>query len=879
MVIPLSFIRAIIKKFGARADSDTLARTLKDKGYTDGVIKEIVDFKAGLAPGVPATQAARQKEGFKASLRKTGPTPGATGKAFDKRAQDSAQYRVGQIEAEKPLDKPLSRQRTFIDPEEGVHRGQQLLPLGYEDTFKTLERPSKEGRFTSPTTHKLLEEMDSVRMEQGAEVVPGIHSLGRPLETKGTGTIFDRAIGEDPVTLIKQQPLSKTPPTPFENVGPVRQYGKVAGYDKSVAGPQSQVIINRPLQGAADMQHRGMQNLKQHTLVDPMIRSQQGPGSPAYTKLAARAKKQEGLLPKKTPVRKAAPRATSQYAQKPLTADEGLYQRIFAQTDDVTSRGDPAGYASKAGKQLRAAARILLGTGVRNSELLELRWKDIHKGDNWEGATLDVRGTKTARGKRTVPFLDWEPQKGNPQGALREWIEAMEEAAGPGGPNKNDLLFPHFSTGGKGQTLNETSASNKLRRFISDITEGMTEFEINKAAPHDFRKILAQRLLRDADVNNMTVPEMARMMGHTEKVFNRIYAAPKGSTLRHTGELQGLESRVMTEGSFRKPLIAEGQEQTSATAHRYHSRNFDKVKPEERHMWALSQPGFMEAENAAVISLQRKLGIRPTRTADHLEARMGEATENIARQRGELTVRGGEVVRLSREELASIRDGDPKFSALTKTMLLPENAEQLKGILKSATQEELTSISRMLAREAALAGNLDGLLRLEKDVLQQLTAMHLIVDRHVEYTRWLVDRNLLNVTPKQLRQIDPESQAWGEFTTKKGVPLTDNRQPLSRQDAKREASRMVKQVTAVRPDLGSAGSTGWWKQVEGAFGKMDKDGKMADPNAILKELFSSKGASKNLDALNGLTFELLFAVGIFQSMPAFLSQGKPNASN
>ena len=830
MRIPLSIIRSLIKKFGARADSDTLAKTLKDKGYTDGVIKEIVDFKAGLAPGVPATQAARQKEGFKASLRKTGPTPGATGKAFDKRAQDSAQYRVGQIEAEKPLDKPLSRQRTFIDPEEGVHRGQQLLPLKYEDTFKTLERPSKEGRFTSPTTHKLLEEMDSVRMEQGAEVVPGIHSLGRPLETKGTGTIFDRAIGEDPVTLIKQQPLSKTPPTPFENVGPVRQYGKVAGYDKSVAGPQSQVIINRPLQGAADMQHRGMQNLKQHTLVDPMIRSQQGPGSPVYTKLAARAKKQEGLLPKKTPVRKAAPRATSQYAQKPLTADEGLYQRIFAQTDDVTSRGDPAGYASKAGKQKRAAARILLGTGVRNSELLELRWKDIHKGDNWEGATLDVRGTKTARGKRTVPFLDWEPQKGNPQGALREWIEAMEEAAGPGGPNKNDLLFPHFSTGGKGQTLNETSASNKLRRFISDITEGMTEFEINKASPHDFRKILAQRLLRDADVNNMTVPEMARMMGHTEKVFNRIYAAPKGSTLRHTGELQGLESRVMT-------------------------------------------------ENAAVISLQRKLGIRPTRTADHLEARMGEATENIARQRGELTVRGGEVVRLSREELASIRDGDPKFSALTKTMLLPENAEQLKGILKSATQEELTSISRMLAREAALAGNLDGLLRLEKDVLQQLTAMHLIVDRHVEYTRWLVDRNLLNVTPKQLRQIDPESQAWGEFTTKKGVPLTDNRQPLSRQDAKREASRMVKQVTAVRPDLGSAGSTGWWKQVEGAFGKMDKDGKMADPNAILKELFSSKGASKNLDALNGLTFELLFAVGIFQSMPAFLSQGKPNASN
>lgn len=873
MRLPFSIIRSLIKKFGPRADSDTLARTLKDNGYTDGVVKAVVDFKVGSAPGVPATQAARQKELFQAHLRKTGPTPGATGKAFDKSAQDSAQYRARQIEAEKPLDKPLSKQRTFIDPEEGVHRGQQLLPLGYGDTFKTLERPSKEGRFTSPTTHKLLEEMDSVRMGQGAEVIPDVHSLGRPLETKGTGTVFDRAIGKDPVTLIKQHPLSKTPPTPFENVGPVRQYGKVAGYDKSVAGPDSQLIINRPLQGAGDMQHRGMQHLKQHPLLDPLIRAQQGPGSPSLIKSGRAAQRIATENARQLPtVRTAAPRAMSKHAQKPLTADEGLYQRIFAQTDDVTSRGDPAGYASKAGKQKRAAARILLGTGVRNSELLELRWKDIDKGDNWEGATLDVRGTKSARGKRTVPFLDWEPQKGNPQGALREWIEAMEEAAGPGGPNKNDLLFPHFSTGGKGQALNKTSASNKLRRFISDITEGMPEFEINKAAPHDFRKILAQRLLRDADVNNMTVPEMARMMGHTEKVFNRIYAAPKGSTLRHTGELQGLDSRVMTKGSFRHELIAEGQEQTSATAHRYHSRNFDKVKPEERHMWALSQPGFMEAENAAVISLQRKLGIRSTRTADHLEARMGEATENIARQRGELTVRGGEAVRLSREELASIRDGDPKFSALTKTMLLPENAEQLKGILKSATQEELASISRMLAREAALAGNLDGLLRLDKDVLQQLTAMHLIVDRHVEYTRWLVNRNLLNVTKKQIRQIDPESQAWGEFTTKKGVPLTDDFQPLSRQDAKREASRMVKQVTAVRPDLGSLGSTGWWKQVEGAFGKMDKDGKMADPNAILKKLFSSKEASKNLDDLNGLTFELLFAVGIFQSMPAFLSQ-------
>ena len=79
MRLPLSIIRSLIKKFGPRADSDTLARTLKDKGYTDGVVKAVVDFKVGLAPGVPATQAARQKEGFKAHLRKTGPTPGATG--------------------------------------------------------------------------------------------------------------------------------------------------------------------------------------------------------------------------------------------------------------------------------------------------------------------------------------------------------------------------------------------------------------------------------------------------------------------------------------------------------------------------------------------------------------------------------------------------------------------------------------------------------------------------------------------------------------------------------------------------------------------------------------------------------------------------------
>ena len=76
-------------------------------------------------------------------------------------------------------------------------------------------------------------------------------------------------------------------------------------------------------------------------------------------------------------------------------------KEIFTHSEIETIRNNLS-WASSSGAELMDSILVMLYTGLRISELLNLRCSDVHVEERW----IDVKGTKTAAARRIVPIHD-----------------------------------------------------------------------------------------------------------------------------------------------------------------------------------------------------------------------------------------------------------------------------------------------------------------------------------------------------------------------------------------------------------------------------------------------------------------------------------------
>ena len=560
---------------------------------------------------------------------------------------------------------------------------------------------------------------------------------------------------------------------------------------------------------------------------------------------------------------------------------------------DPKGKVRPAGYEDEIGKLERATIATGLGTGLRAEEFLRLEVGDVTIND-W--GKLGVAPVIRVFERR------WGPNKGTPiksknspreveleeeyRAPLREWFERLEER--PGGTKPDDLLFsawlPHGKNSTEAQLKTATGKLSALTKRVGKVTDlkaanpWETADHINISF-HNLRHFYAQGL----DQRGIDPVVGARMIGDTVEEYTKTYARQTGqkpppdpnllrSPFKHPQDIEKFGGEAeWSFGSFREPAIDLAKEQpTSAQVRR------------------LQSPEFQATEQRVTAVLQKTLlpsvGKRgPAQLAD-LAGRMQETRQNVLQGRGTgVTSPRGTIVDFKQHELDSITDGNPKFSALMKLLYLPSNPKQLKGILKSMTSDEWETIPRSLAREAGLQGDATQLENLGPELLEQVVALRVITDRQANLVRYLTDAPLQRLVATEklghraaVLDVQREGQGQGRIQKlptkgagwrKLGIHDESQRDLLGAQFKGIQEAMYPKMTT---PTEYSSRST-WWGQVQQAAYRGN--------TKRLQKLLNKENVTLHLKKHSDLTFELLFLVGIYQAMPANLTQGDPNASN
>jgi len=159
-------------------------------------------------------------------------------------------------------------------------------------------------------------------------------------------------------------------------------------------------------------------------------------------------------------------------------------------------------------KVIASALRMLLFTGLRKREVLDLKWEDVDR----ERGTIVLRFTKSGR-VRTVPLSS---------GAMREIDLMWERRVG-----KHPYVWP-------GREAN-APISNPQKSFVAALERA----NIERCRVHDLRHTYASTLVN----SGATLFEVQKALGHSSSNMTQRYSHLSDSTLRDRAEMA---SQLMT---------------------------------------------------------------------------------------------------------------------------------------------------------------------------------------------------------------------------------------------------------------------------------------------------------------------------------------------
>lgn len=176
--------------------------------------------------------------------------------------------------------------------------------------------------------------------------------------------------------------------------------------------------------------------------------------------------------------------------------------KVVAKTDDTPEVAEvDAILAAAGGDRLYALAWLALTYGMRQGELLSLRWSDI----DFEAATITIRKAKTAAGVRTLPLL-FEA------GSVLKAHKALQDAerlAAPGWPAE-DLVFTGTYYGAPGHALSASHCRAWWHKLCAKA-------KVRRARFHSSRHAAATKLFElDVDVSVVSA-----ILGHASEAITR----------------------------------------------------------------------------------------------------------------------------------------------------------------------------------------------------------------------------------------------------------------------------------------------------------------------------------------------------------------------
>jgi len=148
---------------------------------------------------------------------------------------------------------------------------------------------------------------------------------------------------------------------------------------------------------------------------------------------------------------------------------------------------DAPGGEDLRGKRDRAILGVLLGCGLRRSELVHLTVEHVQQREHhWAFVDLVGKGGHV----RTIPMPQWVKKR------IDDWTEASQTAAG--------RLFRSINKSGTvwGNGLTEKVIWNVVKRFAKAVG-------IEKVAPHDMRRYAESRIMPNSLINAAMVSSMA----------------------------------------------------------------------------------------------------------------------------------------------------------------------------------------------------------------------------------------------------------------------------------------------------------------------------------------------------------------------------------
>jgi integrase len=157
------------------------------------------------------------------------------------------------------------------------------------------------------------------------------------------------------------------------------------------------------------------------------------------------------------------------------------------------------------GPVIRVIVLVAASTGLRQSELLGLRWRDV----DWEAQRIRVRnafvrGEHSGEGKSDLSTRRSVPMADLVVAALKAWSERTPYRA------PDDLVFAHPQTG---RPVDRTKLSRRFKEACRDAEVRVIRF-------HDLRHTFATRLA----ASGQPLRFIQELLGHADAKTTQIYA-------------------------------------------------------------------------------------------------------------------------------------------------------------------------------------------------------------------------------------------------------------------------------------------------------------------------------------------------------------------
>lgn len=199
-----------------------------------------------------------------------------------------------------------------------------------------------------------------------------------------------------------------------------------------------------------------------------------------------------------------------------LTPDDVLQLRQTVrdweegQTKPRIKNGKRAGGKTRTTKYLADVVEVLLGTGLRISEVLGLRWQDVDLAAH--PATITVAGSlKTRKAQPGKPSLYWEPRPKSRSSRRTLTVPPFATEVLLRLHVENDAGHEWVFASGRGTPCFPANVREDLRRACGETFEGLT--------PHTLRRTVATIVEQGADIRTASM-----LLGHSEiAVTERAY--------------------------------------------------------------------------------------------------------------------------------------------------------------------------------------------------------------------------------------------------------------------------------------------------------------------------------------------------------------------